>query len=350
MSIKPFVKNDYAILDAYDGVLCARQSDSIDIGIVIVEEDRPIGVLTASDIAKKQHQIIIDCLTQKPSVASHDRIADVLDIMESSGHGVLMVYDHAEFVGTISKNDIMHHIKASLVQQKLKVQSAAHDLKNPLASIKMIATLLDENLKLTENRELVQYLTQSCDFAQKIIDEILVTEQIADGAALFSEEDFDGLVEGCLPFFSKELQQKKISLSKKLAFGKSVLIDRMKFERVIHNLVSNSIKFCHRNGAITISTASFGGMLQFTVKDNGIGIPKHLQEKVFDRFTVARRTGTEGEQSTGLGMHIIRHIVQMHGGHIKLDSDGLNGTSVSIFLNLTGGTRDDMPEAQKNMG
>lgn len=333
MSIKQLVNIDYAILDAYDGVLWARQSDSIESGIVILEQDRPIGVLTASDLARKQHQIIIDCLSLKPSVAREDRIADVLEIMDSSGHNVLMVYDDKNFVGTISKNDITHHIRTSLGQQKLKVQSAAHDLKNPLASIKMITGLLQENLKLAENRELVDYLEQSCVFAQKIVDDILIAEQIADGAQ-FAEEDFDSVIEGCLAFFAKEMEQKKIFLSKKLAFGKSLRIDRLKFERAVHNLLSNSIKFCHENGTISVSTATVVGMLQFKIEDNGIGIPKHLQEKVFDRFTAARRTGTGGEKSTGLGMYIIQQIVEMHDGRLELDSDGHNGTSISIFLGL----------------
>lgn len=333
MSIKQLVNVDYAILDAYDGVLWARQSDSIESGIVILEQDRPIGVLTASDLARKQHQIIIDCLTLKPSVAREDRIADVLEIMDRSGHNVLMVYDDKNFVGTISKNDITHHIRTSLGQQKLKVQSAAHDLKNPLASIKMITGLLQENLKLAENRELVDYLEQSCVFAQKIVDDILIAEQIADGAQ-FAEEDFDSVIEGCLAFFAKEMEQKKIFLSKKLAFGKSLRIDRLKFERAVHNLLSNSIKFCHENGTISVSTATVVGMLQFKIEDNGIGIPKHLQEKVFDRFTAARRTGTGGEKSTGLGMYIIQQIVEMHDGRLELDSDGHNGTSISIFLGL----------------
>jgi len=333
MSIKQLVNIDYAILDAYDGVLWARQSDSIESGIVILEQDRPIGVLTASDLARKQHQIIIDCLTLKPSVAREDRIADVLEIMDRSGHNVLMVYDDKNFVGTISKNDITHHIRTSLGQQKLKVQSAAHDLKNPLASIKMITGLLQENLKLAENRELVDYLEQSCVFAQKIVDDILIAEQIADGAQ-FAEEDFDSVIEGCLAFFAKEMEQKKIFLSKKLAFGKSLRIDRLKFERAVHNLLSNSIKFCHENGTISVSTATVVGMLQFKIEDNGIGIPKHLQEKVFDRFTAARRTGTGGEKSTGLGMYIIQQIVEMHDGRLELDSDGHNGTSISIFLGL----------------
>jgi len=333
MSIKQLVKVDYAILDAYDGVSWARQSDSIESGIVILEQDRPIGILTASDLARRQHQIIIDCLTLKPTVAREDQITDVLEIMDSSGHNVLMVYEDKNFVGTISKNDITHHIRTSLGLQKLKVQSAAHDLKNPLASIKMITGMLQENLKLTENRELVDYLEQSCEFAQKIVDDILIAEQIAEGTR-FTEEDFDSVIEGCVAFFAKEIEQKKICLSKSLASGKYLQIDRLKFERAVHNLISNSIKFCHENGKIAVSTAIEGNMLKFKIEDNGIGIPKHLQEKVFDKFTVARRAGTGGEKSTGLGMHIIQQIVEMHGGRLQLDSDGHSGTSISIFLSI----------------
>lgn len=335
MSIMPFVRYDYATLDAYEGVVSARRSGSIDKGIVVLEEDKAIGILTPSDLARKQHAIVIDCLSEKPVVEKTDKIDDVLDLMGNSGHHVLMVYDQENFVGTISQNDIIDHLNANLNLQKLKVQSAAHDLKNPIASIKMIVNMLQDSLQLEENKQLVEYLKQSCDFAQKIIEDILLAEQISEEALVYTLEDFDRLVEHCLSHFSNELREKEISLSKDLNFGRMVRIDRSKFERAIHNLVSNSIKFSHSKALISISTAVSDDKLQLVVKDNGIGIPKNMQGRVFDRFTKARRTGTAGEKTTGLGMYITKQIIELHGGSIQLESEESTGTSLSIFLDIS---------------
>jgi len=335
MSILPFVRYDYDTLDAYEGVVSARRSASMDRGLVVMEEDQPIGILTASDLARRQYPIVIDCLSKKPIVNKTDKVADVLDLMENSGHNVLMVYDQDEFVGTISQNDIMQHLHSNLNLQKLKVQSAAHDLKNPIASIRMIGNMLQDSLKLVENRQLVDYLNQSCDFAQKIIEDILVAEQVAEEALECTLEDLDRLVEQCLSYFSNELKKKEISLVKDLNFGKMISIDRFKFERALHNLVSNSIKFSHSKTSISISTAASGNKLELVIKDNGIGIPKNMQDMVFDRFTKARRTGTAGEQPTGLGMYITKQIIELHGGTIQLESDGQTGTCISLFLDTT---------------
>lgn len=335
MSIMPFVRYDYATLDAYEGVVSARRSGSIDKGIVVLEEDKAIGILTPSDLARKQHAIVIDCLSEKPVVEKTDKIDDVLDLMGNSGHHVLMVYDQENFVGTISQNDIIDHLNSNLNLQKLKVQSAAHDLKNPIASMKMIVNMLQDSLQLEENKQLVEYLKQSCDFAQKIIEDILLAEQISEEALVYTLEDFDRLVEHCLSHFSNELREKEISLSKDLNFGRMVRIDRSKFERAIHNLVSNSIKFSHSKALISISTAFSDDKLQLVVKDNGIGIPKNMQDRVFDRFTKARRTGTAGEKTTGLGMYITKQIIELHGGSIQLESEESTGTSLSIFLDIS---------------
>lgn len=335
MSIMPFVRYDYATLDAYEGVVSARRSGSIDKGIVVMEEDKAIGILTPFDLARKQHAIVIDCLSEKPVVEKTDKIDDVLDLMGNSGHHVLMVYDRENFVGTISQNDIIDHLNSNLNLQKLKVQSAAHDLKNPIASIKMIVNMLQDSLQLEENKQLVEYLKQSCDFAQKIVEDILLAEQISEEALVYTLEDFDRLVEHCLSHFSNELREKEISLSKDLNFGRMVRIDRSKFERAIHNLVSNSIKFSHSKALISISTAFSDDKLQLVVKDNGIGIPKNMQDRVFDRFTKARRTGTAGEKTTGLGMYITKQIIELHGGSIQLESEESTGTSLSIFLDVS---------------
>lgn len=335
MSISSFVRSDYATINAYEGISIARRSESIDKGIVVLDEDEPIGVLTPSDLARKQHQIIIDCLSAKPTVRKTDKIADVLELMEHSGHNILMVYDNDKFAGTISQSDILNHLHTNFKRQKLTLQSAAHDLQSPIASIKMLGDMLQNNLKLAENKELVDYLNQSCDFAQKIIEDILVTEQAIEEPMTFTDENFDELLDECVSDFSKVLEEKQISLFKDLQFGGTVKLDRPKFKRAIHNLLSNSIKFTHNNGKIDLSTRLWNNKLKLVIEDNGIGIPVNIQEQIFDKFTRAKRNGTAGEPTTGLGMYLTKQIVELHNGIIALKSDGKTGTSFTVLLALS---------------
>ena len=109
-----------------------------------------------------------------------------------------------------------------------------------------------------------------------------------------------------------------------------------KFLRVINNLLVNAIKFSHRKEKITVSLN-----LQFErssviikVRDHGIGVPDAMKSIIFAKFTKASRRGTEGEKSLGLGMSIVKRIVELHNGLIWLESNENEGTTVFIELPL----------------
>lgn len=109
-------------------------------------------------------------------------------------------------------------------------------------------------------------------------------------------------------------------------------IDEDKFLQVINNLISNSLKFTPAGGSITLSLRQEDDRLVISVKDTGIGIPKKYHDTLFDKFTGARRCGLNGEHSTGLGMSIIKTIVEWHGGKIWFESEENQGTTFYIEL------------------
>lgn len=109
-------------------------------------------------------------------------------------------------------------------------------------------------------------------------------------------------------------------------------VNNDKFSRVISNLISNAVKFSHSNSTILITTQYTTESVLIKVADNGIGIPKQMQEVIFDKFTKAGRKGTAGEKSFGLGMSIVKQIVELHGGKIWLESEENKGTTIYIEL------------------
>ncbi|GAA4425861.1 hypothetical protein GCM10023188_07280 [Pontibacter saemangeumensis] len=109
-------------------------------------------------------------------------------------------------------------------------------------------------------------------------------------------------------------------------------VDAMKILQVMNNLVSNAIKFTQDNGYITVSVEEEEAHVLLTVADNGIGIPANVQPYLFDRFTVARRAGLRGEKTTGLGMSIIKTIVELHNEEITFESEEGVGTSSYIKI------------------
>ncbi|MBJ6142209.1 sensor histidine kinase KdpD [Hymenobacter sp. BT559] len=97
-------------------------------------------------------------------------------------------------------------------------------------------------------------------------------------------------------------------------------MDINKFQQVINNLVSNAIKFTPDKGRITVQLTRQGQQAVITIADDGVGIPILMQPVLFDKFTKARRPGIRGEKTTGLGMSIIRTIVELHQGDISFES------------------------------
>jgi two-component system sensor histidine kinase VicK len=109
-------------------------------------------------------------------------------------------------------------------------------------------------------------------------------------------------------------------------------IDETKVVQAIINLISNAIKFTQENGIIDISIKEVDNTVLLTVSDNGIGIPEKYHDSLFDKFTRARRTGLHGEVSHGLGMSIIKSIIDWHHGHIWFESKESEGTTFYIRL------------------
>ena len=109
-------------------------------------------------------------------------------------------------------------------------------------------------------------------------------------------------------------------------------VDDMKFLQVINNLFSNAIKFKPDNGTITLTVEERENTILFILADTGIGIPEEFQAVLFDKFSKARRPGLRGEESTGLGMSIIKTLVGWHGGNIWFESAVNKGTTFYIEL------------------
>ncbi|MGI4867031.1 MAG: PAS domain-containing sensor histidine kinase [Janthinobacterium lividum] len=111
-------------------------------------------------------------------------------------------------------------------------------------------------------------------------------------------------------------------------------IDDNKFLQVINNLLGNALKFTPDGGHLRVQLSQHPRHLLVTVADDGIGIPAAMQARLFERFTQARRPGLRGEKTTGLGMSIIKTIVELHQGRIWLESAEGRGTTFYIELPL----------------
>lgn len=333
MNIKALVTKQYTTLDAYTGTSVAKELLRITDAIVILKENNPIGILTAADLALKPHQLIIDCLPSRPTVTCTELVSTVLNLMKTTGNIVLPVTCQDSFYGMIKQVDIVSYLHTCHEKQRVALLAAAHDLRSPIAAISMLGTILKANPALSEQLYLIDKLSESCDYAEVLIQDILTTEQSQSEDLALNDEDLDGLVDECAVSLSDKLEGKELILSKQLRCKKTIKADRLKLKRAISNILSNSIKFTHPGGMISLSTKETADdRVVLVVRDTGIGIPETMREKIFDKFTKAKRAGTVGEPTTGLGLYLTKTIIESHGGTIDMESDGKTGTSFIISL------------------
>ena len=209
----------------------------------------------------------------------------------------------------------------------------AHDLRNPITAILGLSDLLKVTPNETENY--LSLISRSCNNALSIIVDLLdITELGNDNYKLITDTiELNTFINDILVLENHNAINKNIVINFETnAEDIFVHINQNKFTRVISNLISNAVKFSHQDSQIVISTLYNNNMVLIKVRDNGIGIPTSLQEIIFDKFTKAGRKGTAGEKSFGLGMSIVKQIIELHGGNIWLESQESKGTTIYIEL------------------
>jgi two-component system sensor histidine kinase VicK len=206
----------------------------------------------------------------------------------------------------------------------------AHDLRTPIAGIKLTTGLI-ENSSSEKRKECTQQVLESCDNTLSMMDDLLSHIKMSDeGMTINSETKVieDELNSICTDF-GIQLKEKQLTL--KMPSSKtSVELDPIKFKQIISNLLTNAIKFSQPSGLITISIHEHESTVNLSIKDQGIGISSTVLPEVFDIFTRARRKGTLGEKSTGIGLSITKRLVELHEANIEIKSEIDKGTEVCI--------------------
>lgn len=247
-----------------------------------------------------------------------------------------MIMGYAEDI-TPQKNHML--LLSKYVDKKNAVLNIlSHDLAAPLGSIQNISFLLKTRLKENNNKEIHQLLgliDKITHKSTKLIQDFVKEEFIesAEAAIVLTRvnilEKLLILVEEYQPQQNEMKQFFHIEVPDLPIFIK---IDVMKFMQVINNLLSNAIKFTPNGGHIYIRLEETDSAVILQIRDTGIGIPKKHHAHLFDKFSDAGRTGINGEPSVGLGMSIIKTILDWHQAKITFESTEGVGTTFNIEI------------------
>jgi signal transduction histidine kinase len=232
------------------------------------------------------------------------------------------------------KNRILNEINE---QKNRLLGIAAHDLRNPLAVIYTYCDFLLENPDSLNfgQLEIISDMFESSKFMSSLINNLLDISKIEAGKLELDLDllDIVSVIKHNISM-NRVLAEKKNIMIKFSCFitSKEVLIDRIKIEQVLNNLISNAIKFSYPDSVIEIGIKPQDTWILLSVKDNGQGIPNHEIEKMFKPFETTSVKSTAGEKSTGLGLAIAKKIVEGHQGKIWVESEVNKGTAFYVKL------------------
>jgi PAS domain S-box-containing protein len=225
------------------------------------------------------------------------------------------------------------------------VSRISHELRSPLTNVLGYLELVvgDESGPLTrDQRRMLEVINRNGRRLLSLIDDLLLVSRIEAGQIAIESEPFrlDTLVRAVHESFRPEIASGDLTCRLDLEPGITIEADPAQLERVVTNLLSNAVKFTPPGGEIEVSARREKAEVVMTVRDTGIGVPEEEQPRLFTRFFRSSAAMERETQGTGLGLFIVKHVAEAHGGSVTVSSAPGSGSTFTIRLPSRGGSRD----------
>lgn len=232
----------------------------------------------------------------------------------------------------------MEALKQTDAKRREMVANVSHDLRTPLTSLHgYLETLLlkDASLSAAQRRQYLEIATAQSTRLTKLVSDLFELAKLDSSETVLSVEPFSltELVHDIVHEFQLEAESRGISFQLDFvkglpyAYGDIALI-----QRVLENLIENALRYTPEGGCITLSLTGESDNIMIKVADTGQGIPEGEIEHIFERFYRLEKNRTASEKNAGLGLSIVKRIVDLHGSRIEAASRPNHGTTFSFSL------------------
>ncbi len=230
------------------------------------------------------------------------------------------------------KQNEIDELKKMAAFRREFIADVSHELKTPIFSAQgFVHTLLDgaiDNKSVREN--FLKKAAKSLDRLDLLVQDLMTITQIEKGEINMHFESFD-LVElsiEAMDQLEKKAHQKKVKLQLLNSTGQPVYVsaDYLRIYQVILNLLSNAINYAGSGAQAVIKITPLGKKVVFELSDNGIGIPESDLSRIFERFYRVDKSRSKKTGGSGLGLSIVKHIIESHNSKINVESSRKNGT------------------------
>lgn len=224
----------------------------------------------------------------------------------------------------------------------------SHELRTPLNAIQGWTTVLMQSPRSKEDAQALQTIDRNVRAQSRIIDDLLDMSRIVSGKVHLEVQPLHlhDVIEAALDAVRQSAEAKKIRLHALLDSSIGLVRgDANRLQQVLWNLLSNAVKFTPAGGRISVVLERVNSHVEIVVEDTGIGIRAEFLPFVFDRFRQADSTITRRHRGLGLGLSIVKNLVEMHGGSVRVKSPGENQGSTFIVALPVSHVRAEEPRS-----
>lgn len=216
------------------------------------------------------------------------------------------------------------------------IGNVSHEFKTPMTTIGgFVDGMIDGTIPLEQRDRYLRTISEEVKRLSRMVTRMLDAAKIQSGELILSPApfDFSEMASQILFSFEQKIEQKHIEVDAELDDRLWVMGDRDHVFRAVYNLVDNAVKFTVQSGRLTLRARAHGAMCDFSITNTGTGIAPEDIPHIFDRFYKADRSRSLDKTGAGLGLYIVKNIINLHGGDISVRSDG-GETEFSFTLPL----------------
>ncbi len=229
-------------------------------------------------------------------------------------------------------NALTAYLEDTERQRRRFVSDASHELKTPLASIRLLSDSIvqTENMDVETMREFVSDIGNEAERLQHMTEDLLSLSRMDDDIKIVPEPvDVKKSVLDAMALLRPVAAEKQVALHSDLDDGCIVLATKDNMHHIVFNLLENAVKYNFPEGSVTASLHAADGSVQLTVADTGVGIPEDERYNIFGRFYRIDKARSREAGGSGLGLSIVHDAVKAHGGTIQV---GANEPHGSVFI------------------
>ena len=229
-------------------------------------------------------------------------------------------------------NALTAYLEDTERQRRRFVSDASHELKTPLASIRLLSDSIvqTENMDVETMREFVSDIGNEAERLQHMTEDLLSLSRMDDDIKIVPEPvDVKKSVLDAMALLRPVAAEKQVALHSDLDDGCIVLATKDNMHHIVFNLLENAVKYNFPEGSVTASLHAADGNVQLTVADTGVGIPEDERYNIFGRFYRIDKARSREAGGSGLGLSIVHDAVKAHGGTIQV---GANEPHGSVFI------------------